>query len=48
MDLLDRCADDAIAVEERNIQELEEQEATETMTFDSPSVGLALQLSPTT
>jgi hypothetical protein len=48
MDLLDRRADDAIAVEERNIQELEEQEATETMTFDGPSVGLALQLSPTT
>jgi hypothetical protein len=48
MDLLDRRADEAIAVEERQIQELEEAEASETMTFDGPSEGLALQLSPST
>jgi hypothetical protein len=48
MDLLDRRADEAIAVEEGNIQELEQQEASETMAFDSPSEGLSLQLSPST
>jgi hypothetical protein len=48
MDLLDRRADEAIAVEERNIQDLEQQEASETMAFDGPSEGLALQLSPST
>jgi hypothetical protein len=42
MDLLDRRADEAIAVEERNIQDLEQQEASETMAFDGPSEGLAL------
>jgi hypothetical protein len=48
MDLLDRRADEAIAVEEGNIRELEQQEASETMAFDGPSEGLALQLSPST
>jgi hypothetical protein len=48
MDLLDRRADEAIAVEERNIQDLEQQEASETMAFDGPSEGLALQMSPST
>jgi hypothetical protein len=48
MDLLDCWADKAIAVEERQIQELEEAEALETIAFDSPSEGLALQLSPST
>jgi len=48
MDLLDRRADEAIAVEERNIQELEQQEASETMAFDGSSEGLALALSPST
>jgi hypothetical protein len=48
MDLLDRRADEAIAVEERNIQELEQEEGAETMTFDGPSEGLSLQLSPST
>jgi hypothetical protein len=48
MDLLDRRADEAIAVEEGNIRELEQQEASETMAFDGPSEGLSLQLSPST
>jgi predicted nuclease with TOPRIM domain len=48
MDLLDRRADEVIAVKERQIQELEEAEALETITFDSLSKGLALQLSPST
>jgi hypothetical protein len=48
IDLLDRRADKAITVEEGNIRELEQQEASETITFNSPSKGLALQLSPNT
>jgi hypothetical protein len=48
IDLLDRQADEAIAVEEQNIQELEQTEASETMAFNSPSKSLALQLSPST
>lgn len=46
MDLLDSRAEEAIAVEERGIleQEVEEQ----TILFDGPSEGLALNLSPTT
>jgi hypothetical protein len=35
-------------VKERNIQELEQEEGAETITFDGPSEGLALQLSPST
>jgi galactokinase len=46
MDLLDRRADEAIAVEERGIAEQELTE--ETMAFDGPSEGLALNLSPST
>jgi hypothetical protein len=42
MDLLDRRADKAIAVEEQNIQDLEQQEASETIAFNSPSKSLAL------
>jgi hypothetical protein len=48
IDLLNRRADKAIAVEEGNIQELEQQEASETIAFDGPSESLALQLSPST
>jgi hypothetical protein len=48
IDLLNRRANKAIAVEKRNIQELEQQEALETIAFNSPSKGLALQLSPST
>ena len=47
MDLLDRRAEEAIAVEERSIEEQERAEA-ETITFDGPSEGLALNLSPST
>ena len=46
MDLLDRRAEEAIAVEERSIVEQELDEGT--MTFDGPSEGLALNLSPST
>jgi glycerol-3-phosphate dehydrogenase len=48
MDLLDRRADEAIAVEERNIQELEREEAEGMMAFDGSSEESALQLSPST
>jgi hypothetical protein len=48
INLLDCRADKAIAVEEQNIQNLERQEASETITFDGPSEGLALELSPST
>jgi multidrug efflux pump subunit AcrA (membrane-fusion protein) len=47
MDLLDRRAEEAIAVEERGIEE-QEQAESETMTFDGPSEGLGLNLSPST
>lgn len=45
IDLLDRRAEEAIAVEERGIVE---QEAEEALLFDGPSEGLALNLSPST
>lgn len=51
MDLVARRADEAIAVGMREIQELEEQEAAEsgeTVLFEGPSDGLALNLSPMT
>jgi hypothetical protein len=48
MDLLDRRAEDAIAVESREIEELEREEAGETMEFSGVSEGLALNLSPST
>jgi multidrug efflux pump subunit AcrA (membrane-fusion protein) len=47
MDLLDRRAEEAIAVEERSIVE-QEQAESEVMAFDDPSEGLALNLSPST
>lgn len=46
MDLLDRRAEEAIAVEERSIVEQELDEGT--ITFDGSSEGLALNLSPST
>jgi hypothetical protein len=49
MDLLDRRADEAIAVEEREIAELEAAEQAGTLSLEGvPSEGLALQLSPST
>ena len=48
MDLLDRRAEDAIAVESREIEELEREEAEQTMEFLGPSEGLSLNLSPST
>jgi hypothetical protein len=49
MDLVDRRAVDAIAVESRELDELEGVAESETLTFDdvAPS-GLALNLSPST
>jgi hypothetical protein len=46
MDLLDCCAEEAIAVEERSIAEQELDEGT--ITFDGPLEGLALNLLPST
>lgn len=46
MDLLDKRAEEAIAVEEREISELEQKESV--MEFTEPSEGLALNLSPST
>jgi hypothetical protein len=48
MDLLDRRAEDAIAVESREIEELERAEAGETIEFSGAAEGLALNLSPST
>ena len=47
MDLLDRRAEEAIAVEEQGILD-QEKEESETILFDGPSEGLALNLSPGT
>jgi hypothetical protein len=44
MDLLDRRAEEAIAVKERSIAEQELDKGT--ITFNSPSEGLVLNLSP--
>lgn len=46
MDLLDRRAEEAISVEERSIAEQELEEGT--LSFDGPSEGLGLNLSPNT
>jgi hypothetical protein len=46
MDLLDCCAEEAIAVKERSIAEQELDEGT--ITFDGPLEGLALNLLPST
>jgi hypothetical protein len=49
MDLLDRRADEAIAVEEQSIRELEQLEQSEEFDLEGvPSEGLSLQLSPST
>lgn len=49
MDLIDQRAEEAIAVEERNIEELEQAEVRETINFsDASGGGLALNLSPAT
>jgi hypothetical protein len=48
MDLTDRRAAEAIAVESRALKELDAQEGEETLPLDTPSEGLALQLSPST
>ena len=48
MDLLDRRAAEAISVEERGIEDQEREEAGETILFEGPSEGLALNLSPGT
>ena len=51
MDLLDRRAEEAISVEERDLEEQEQRERealSEVLTFDGPSEGLALNLSPST
>jgi hypothetical protein len=47
MDLLDRRAEEAIAVEERSIEEQERAEA-ECLDLDGPSEGLGVLLSPST
>jgi hypothetical protein len=47
IDLLDRRAEEAIAVEEQGILD-QEKEESETILFDSPSEGLALNLLPGT
>jgi hypothetical protein len=49
MDLIDRRADDAIAVESREIEEMEQAEGSVVMTFgDVPEDGFNLHLSPST
>jgi multidrug efflux pump subunit AcrA (membrane-fusion protein) len=48
IDLLNRRAAEAIVVEERGIEEQEREEAGETILFEGPSEGLALNLSPST
>jgi galactokinase len=49
MDLIDRRADDAIAVEAREIEEMEQAEGSETITFgEVPEDGFNLHLSPST
>jgi hypothetical protein len=48
MDLTDRRAAEAVAVESRALEELEAEEAAETLVPDTSLEGLALQLSPST
>jgi uncharacterized protein YdcH (DUF465 family) len=48
MDLVDRRAEEAIAVEERSIEEQEAAEAAELVLNDAPAKGLSLNLSPGT
>ena len=47
IDLLNCCAEEAIAVEEQGILD-QEKEESETILFNGPSEGLALNLSPGT
>jgi hypothetical protein len=48
MDLIDRRTAEAIAVESQALEELEAEEAAETLVPDTSLEGLALQLSPST
>jgi hypothetical protein len=48
MDLLDKRAEDAIAVEEGTIRELEAEEALEVLDLQPPSDGFMLNLGPST
>ena len=48
MDLTDRRAAEAIAVESRALEELESAEGQETLILDTSAEGFALQLSPST
>lgn len=48
MDLLDKRAEDAIAVEEATIRELEAEEAREVLDLQAPSDGFMMNLSPST
>jgi hypothetical protein len=48
MDLVDRRAEEAIAVEERSIEEQEAAERTELLPNDVVTEGLSLNLSPGT
>jgi hypothetical protein len=48
MDLIDRRAEDAIAAESHSIEEQELADAGETILFEGPSEGLALNMSPST
>ena len=48
MDLVDRRAEEAIAVEERSIEEQEAAEAAELLPNDATDGGLSLNLSPGT
>jgi hypothetical protein len=47
IDLINRCAEEAIAAEEHSIKE-QEQEESEVIVFNSPLEGLGLNLSPST
>jgi hypothetical protein len=48
MDLIDRRTTEAIVVESRALEELEAEEAAETLVPDTSLEGLALELSPST
>ena len=48
MDLIDRRAEEAIAVEEKGIEELEQTELAEVMAFDVSALGVGPNLSPST
>jgi hypothetical protein len=48
MDLIDRRATEAVVVESRALEELEVEEAAETLVPDTSLESLTLQLSPST